>query len=184
MNQRQNDLNNAIHILRNAELDGREGLPEELFLAISGLIPIANIDLLIINERKQLLLSRRNDAFFEQSWHIPGGCMRYGESFEQRLQKTALRELGTEVEFLSEPLAVRNVLRGKKASLKHPDERGHNIAILYQCRLPENFQIDNGTKKEDDDGYLKWFDELPSDFMQIQMVYSKELSPWIHKEEI
>lgn len=179
MSCKQDELNNAIHILRNAQLDAKNGLPEELFLAISGLVPIANVDLLITNERKQLLLSRRNDMFFDFSWHIPGGCMRYGESFEQRLQKTALCELGTEVEFLPDPLAVRNVLRGKKFSLEYPNERGHNVAILFQCRLPDGFQINNGKKTEMDNGYLKWFDKLPQDFMKIQMVYEAELSQWI-----
>ena len=70
------ELEDAVELLRNAELDARNGMTEELFWMISALVPIPNVDLLIMNEKGQLLLSRRNDDFFEKSWHIPGGCLR------------------------------------------------------------------------------------------------------------
>ena len=183
MSSHTDQIHEAIQILRCAELDGRNGLPEELFLAISGLVPLPNVDLLILNQKKQLLLSRRCDAFFEKSWHIPGGCMRYGESFEHCIQKTALREIGTELTFDPEPVAVRNVFRGANTALEHPNERGHNVAILFCCWVPDTFQINNSGKSEDEDGYLRWFNTLPSDFMKIQHVYLDVLKPWIEKKE-
>jgi len=172
------ELSDAVEVLRRAQLDGHDGLTQELFLLVSALVPIPNVDLLVVNQQNQLLLSRRNDEYFQKSWHIPGGCMRYGESLEQRIQATAQRELGSQVRFDSEPIAVRNVLRGENTSQRYPKERGHNIAILYQCWLPEDFHIDNGSKTEDQDGYLRWFDHLPEDFMQIQCVYKDILEPW------
>lgn len=51
----------AVQILRKARLDTDTGMPQELFLLLSGLIPLSNVDLLITNERGQLLLTRRND---------------------------------------------------------------------------------------------------------------------------
>lgn len=172
------ELTNAVELLRNAELDARNGLTEELFWMISALVPIPNVDLLIVNESGQLLLSRRNDTFFEKSWHIPGGCLRYGEDMATRIQETAKRELGCEVQFDPEPLAVRNVLRGENPRQSHPKERGHNVAILYRCRLPEGYCINNGDKTNDDNGYLQWFRKLPPDFMKIQSVYNDVLRPW------
>lgn len=172
------ELIQAIQILRHARLNGRDGLPEELFLTISGLVPLANVDLLITNKNGRLLLARRNDPFFQLSWHIPGGCMRYGQSFEECLQQTARREIGAELEFNPEPIAVRNVLRGENSTLEYPNERGHNVAILFQCWLPDGVQIDNCNRSEQDDGYLRWFERLPDDFMQIQKVYGKVLRPW------
>lgn len=172
------ELKDAIELLRNAEIDGSNGLTQELFWMISALIPIPNVDILIVNEKGQILLSRRNDGFFEKSWHIPGGCLRYGERLLTRVQETARRELGCEVVIEPDPLAVREVLRGENSYQRHPKERGHNIAILYRCKVPSNYQINNGDKSSDDDGYLKWFDQLPSDFMKIQMVYSDILHPW------
>lgn len=172
------ELINAVELLRNAELDARNGLAEELFWMISALVPIPNVDLLIVNERGQLLLSKRNDGFFEKSWHIPGGCLRYGEELVTRVQETAKQELGCEVEIDPEPLAVRNVLRGENPQQIHPNERGHNVAILYRCRLPEEYRINNAGKTQEDNGYLQWFDCLPTDFMKIQHVYDDVLEPW------
>ena len=172
------ELEDAVELLRNAELDARNGMTEELFWMISALVPIPNVDLLVMNEKGQLRLSRRNDDFFEKSWHIPGGCLRYGEELTVRVQETAKRELGCEVEFDVEPLAVRNVLRGDNNLQTHPKERGHNVAILYRCHLPDGYCIDNGDKTSDENGYLQWFDELPHDFMKIQSVYDDILRPW------
>lgn len=172
------ELKDAIELIRSAELNGSNGLTEELFWMISALIPIPNVDLLIVNERGQLLLSRRNDRFFEKSWHIPGGCLRYGEKLLTRVQETAKRELGCEVVIEPEPVTVRDVLRGENPHQIHPKERGHNIAILYRCKVPLDYQINNGDKCSDDDGYLRWFDQLPSDFMKIQLVYGDILRPW------
>lgn len=171
-------LKDAVELLRNAELDARNGLTEELFWMISALVPIPNVDLLVTNESGQLLLSRRNDGFFEKSWYIPGGCLRYGEELTACVQETAKRELGCEVAVDPKPLAVRNVLRGDNSAQAHPRERGHNVAILYHCILPEGYCIDNNGRDGNDDGYLQWFDELPPDFMKIQSVYYDILRPW------
>ncbi len=129
------ELEDAVELLRNAELDARNGMTEELFWMISALVPIPNVDLLVMNERGQLLLSRRNDDFFEKSWHIPGGCLRYGEELTVRVQETAKRELGCEVEFDVEPLAVRNVLRGDNNLQTHPKERGHNSLRFFTVAI-------------------------------------------------
>lgn len=109
--------------------------------------------------------------------------MRYGESFEHCIQQTALRELGTLLRFDPNPIAVRNVLRGANYALEHPNERGHNIAILFRCQVPDTFEINNHGKTEDEDGYLQWFDQLPCNFMKIQHVYLDVLKPWIEEKE-
>lgn len=172
-------LQQAVELLRNAHLDARDGLPEDLFLLVSSLVPLPNVDLLITDKAGRLLLARRSDRFFGTSWHIPGGCMRYGETLEHCLQRTARREIGCEVLFEREPVAVRSVFRGPNPDLPHPNERGHNIAVLYRCALPDSFLPDNGRLDEADDGYLQWFSSLPRDFMEIQHVYDDVLKRWI-----
>lgn len=168
----------AVKTLRQAKLDTDNGMPQELFLMLSGLVPLANVDLLITNEQGQILLTRRCDPWYQPSWHIPGGCMHYGEDFLHCVQQTAMRELGTKVIVSEVPVAVRNVIRGVDRSKEYPRERGHNVAILFACRMPESWEIDNGDKAEADDGYASWFDVLPEDFMEIQHVYSDVLRPW------
>lgn len=173
---------NAVDVLREASLNTDAGMPEELFLLVSGLVPLANVDLLITNEYGQLLLTRRKDSWYQQSWHIPGGCMHYGESFEHCVHETARRELGTDVTVSPEPIAVRNVIRGVDCSKEYPRERGHNVALLFECKLPKGWRIDNGTKEKSDDGFAAWFDNLPDDFMKIQQVYMDVLKQFLKKE--
>lgn len=179
------ELKVAVNVLREAQLDCSAGMPEELFLMISAMVPLANVDLLVTNNRNQILLSRRNDGFFQKSWHIPGGCMRYGETFEDRIRETALREFGTNVCVQKNPITVKNVIRGKNDAQRFPNERGHNVAILFKCTFEEDFAPDkyNEGKTEEDDGFLKWFDVLPDDFMEIQKVYADVLKEWTRMEE-
>ncbi len=179
MSELSHELQHAVESLRCAHVDGRQGLPETLFLLVSSLVPLPNVDLLITDKAGRLLLARRNDRFFGTSWHIPGGCMRYGETLEHCLQRTARREIGCEVLFERDPVAVRSVFRGPNPDLPHPNERGHNIAVLYRCALPDSFLPDNGRLDEADDGYLQWFSSLPRDFMEIQHVYDDVLKRWI-----
>lgn len=48
---------------------------------------------LILNERKQLLLQKRRDNGF---WSYPGGSMELGESFEECAKREVLEETGLE----------------------------------------------------------------------------------------
>lgn len=168
-----------ISYLRNAKLDTDFGMPQELFLLLSGLIPIVNVDLLIVNSKKQILLVKRKDAWYQNSWHIPGGCMHYGEDFMHCVQETAKRELGTMLKVEPEPITVKNVIRGVDNTKEYPRERGHNVAVLFKCIMPDTWNIDNGDLTENDNGYMAWFNKLPDDFMEIQHVYDNVLQSWI-----
>jgi colanic acid biosynthesis protein WcaH len=109
--------------------DPRRGLPEELFLFVSGLVPIINVDLLIRDDAERILLTWRDDRHYGAGWHVPGGIIRFGEPAEDRLRITAARELGAEIDFDPAPLAVEQFL--------HPEwkQRGHFVTLLYRCRL-------------------------------------------------
>ena len=172
----------AVEILREAGIESEEGLSEDLFLLVSSLVPLPNVDLLVTDKDNRILLTRRNDEFFQKSWHIPGGTMRYGESFDTAIRKTAQRELGCTIEYNPTPIAVRNVIRGQNLKQRFPRERGHNVAILFRCFLPENYVIDNRERSEDDNGYIKWFEKLPDNFMKIQYVYKDVLGEWIKEK--
>jgi len=65
--------------------DPRQGLPEELFLFVSELTPMINVDLLIKNDRNETLLTWRADNFYGPGWHIPGGIIRFKESASSRI---------------------------------------------------------------------------------------------------
>lgn len=104
--------------------------------------------------------------------------MHYGETFRHCIEETSQREIGTVVAWEEKPIAVKNVIRGVDEEKAFPRERGHNVAIMFRCRVPAGWQINNGGKRACDDGYLAWFDKLPPDFMKIQHVYDDELDSW------
>lgn len=162
------------------------GLPEELFVFATTLMPVPNIDLFITNQSGQVLLTWRDDRYYGIGWHIPGGYIRMRETLESRIQKTALNEIGAKVDYDTEPIVVREAfVNESRPWLKNQLERAHNISLLFQCRLPDGFEIDNGKLQEHDAGYAKWFDSIPSDLLKAHKdLYGDIFDKWFSKREI
>ena len=151
---------------RENNLDFRKGLPEPLFLFATTMMPVANIDLLITNDNREVLLTWRDDIYFGKGWHIPGGCMRIKETIEERVQKTALDEIGSKVMYDKTPITVRESFADKdRPWLSNQLERSHNISLLFAAKLPEGYVIDNNGRQEHEAGYMKWFTNVPSDLL-------------------
>jgi len=106
-----------------------KGLPEEVFLFISTVTPLVNVDLLIKDEQNRTLMTWRDDEYSDAGWHIPGGILRFKETIASRVKAVARQELGADVRFKEHPLAINEVI--------HPSRRvrGHFISLLYECTL-------------------------------------------------
>lgn len=50
--------------------------------------------------------------------------------------------------------------------LKNHLERSHNISILFDCRLPDGFEVINKFADEHTAGYLRWFDKTPPNLLE------------------
>ena len=70
----------AVAVINECLPDSRAGLPDDIFYLVSRLTPMINVDLLIVNERNEKLLTWREDQFYGPGWHIPGGIIRFKES--------------------------------------------------------------------------------------------------------
>ena len=90
--------------------DPKLGLPDEMFHFISRTTPLVNVDLLIKDERNRTLLAWRNDAYCERGWHIPGGIIRFKETFEERLKKVVELKIGTSVDVNPSPIAINELI--------------------------------------------------------------------------
>ncbi len=88
------NITDAIAILDRQVSNPSAGLPDELFFFISRTTPMVNVDLLIKDENRRTLLAWREDSIAGTGWHIPGGIIRFKETFEQRIQKVAQLEVG------------------------------------------------------------------------------------------
>jgi len=73
------DIHEAIAFLDKQILNPRLGLPGEVFLFISRMSPMVNVDLLIKDENSRTLLAWRDDVFSGAGWHVPGGVLRFKE---------------------------------------------------------------------------------------------------------
>jgi len=165
----QNVLN---QYLQQHNIDPKSGLGDELFLFVSSLTPIVNVDLLVYNKQGQFLLTRRNDSHCGVGWHVPGGCVRFKETFEERVRKVAEKELGiTDLTFEHKPIKVFEIFSNKKREIINQNERAHFITLVFRCKAPVDYQIDNGSLNESDAGYIKWFDKVPEDLLEIQDCY-------------
>ena len=154
-------------------ISAHTGLGTELFHFVSSLTPIVNVDLLVYNSKGQFLLAMRNDPHCGKGWHVPGGCVRFKETFNSRIREVAKKELNlTEFTYDKEPIKVFEIMWDKdQRNLEHDDERAHFITLVFKCYAPDSFTIDNLGKSENDAGYLRWFDKLPDDLLNIQNCY-------------
>lgn len=168
----------GVDLLRKLDINARAGLPEDVFLLISSLTPIPNVDLLVTNEENQVLLSWRDDPYCGTGWHIPGGCIRFGERMVERVHKTAIQEFGFDVEVDPIPIGIQDAILPPRPELPWPNDRGHHISILFDCKLPPYSVVDNGGKSESDPGYLKWFSKFPPNLLPIHLGYGEVLNPW------
>lgn len=158
-------------------VDPVNGLPLDLFEFSTALLPFVNVDLLIQNSQGQILLSWRSDAHYGTGWQIPGGIIRMMETIDERIRKTAIREIGATVSYDSEPVAVHeNLIRAYRGGLRNQLERAHNIALIYKCRVPEGYAIDNGDKAETDEGFLRWFEKFPDNLLECHKVLKDDVA--------
>ena len=135
-------------------------LPEEEFLQISSKTPLVNVDLMIINEYGELLLSWRDDEYCGTGWHIPGGIIRHGETMRERLEITARAELGIIPVFDDTPCRITEIFLEQ-------EYRNHFISHLYRgrCKKKDIEIVDHPEKPGD----LCWFDAYPEN----GLVYSQ-----------
>jgi colanic acid biosynthesis protein WcaH len=156
-----------IEALERAIGDPRGGLPEDVFLFVSRLIPMVNVDLLIQDDRGRTLLTWRDDEHFGSGWHVPGGLIRYKEPAADRIRACAREELGAEVSFEDAPVFVmETILRSR--------ERGHAVSLLYRCRL---MTPTDGAREAASDppaaGQWRWHEAAPVDLLAVQRQYAR-----------
>jgi colanic acid biosynthesis protein WcaH len=160
----------AMELLDSWAGDPSAGLPYELFLFISSLVPMVNVDLLIQDDAGQVLLTWRDDEIYGAGWHIPGGVIRFSETVEERIRATALEELGAEVTFDPTPVMEQSVAPARKV-------RGHHISLVYRCRLrtvpDESLRFAGGAPSR---GQWAWHGRCPADMLPFHKRYCRFFS--------
>lgn len=161
------ELKHLVEEMRKYITDPTKGLPEEIFQFVTEVTPMVNVDLLVRDERGRILLAWRDDSFCGRGWHIPGGIIRLKESFEERIQKVALNELGCTVDFSDEPIEIRPIIH------KEQKTRGHFVTFIYECRVSGEGSIKNEGRKPGEVGYLEWHERFPDTMIPVHSFYKK-----------
>jgi colanic acid biosynthesis protein WcaH len=163
------NINEAINFLDECVPNPKEGLPDEIFYYISRTTPLINVDLLIKDEKGRSLLGWRDDQYTGRGWHVPGGIIRFKENAETRIKKVAEIEIGAQVRFDPNPIAINEIIK------KEGKIRGHFISLLYKCSLLSTFVPENRGLTETDPGFLKWHDKCPDNLLSWHEIYRKYL---------
>lgn len=164
------DLADLIARLDAALPNARGGLRHDLFLLVSRLTPMINVDLLIHDAAGRVLLTWRADAYYGPGWHVPGGIIRFRETAATRIAAVARIELGAEVEAEAEPCKISELFA------PHRDVRGHFVSLLHRCTLIT--PLDKGMKFSGGvpmNGQWHWFDRCPDNLIPVHEIYR----PWL-----
>lgn len=74
-------------------------LTKEQFLSVINLTPLISIDLILINEQKQVLLGKRLNRPALNYWFVPGGRIVKNETIRQAFDRIVRKETGLDLEF-------------------------------------------------------------------------------------
>jgi len=76
----------------------RSLLPPAEWLQLVKHAPLVSIDLIIQDEEDRVLLGWRNNEPARETWFVPGGVIRKGESLDEAFRRVAQSELGLHIE--------------------------------------------------------------------------------------
>ncbi len=161
-------INQAIRLIESRIRNPAKGLPEDIFLFMTRVSPVINVDLLIKDKQGHTLLTWRDDGFYPAGWHIPGGIVRYKETISDRIKAVAVSELGVKIKFKKEPSAINEVIHPKRLN------RGHFISLLYESQLisplDKAIRYEKGVPKP---GEWAWHKRCPKNIIPVHKMYRK-----------
>ena len=155
-------MKDLISQVENKIKSPEKGLDEKLFLFLTRLTPIINVDLLIkdFKNQKTLLSWRKKGEVYNPGWHIPGGIIRFKETMIDRVNEVAKIELNTKVKIYPGPIKISEIFLKQK-------NRSHFISLLFLCELKKKVSDKNMKKLK-----LKWFKATPKNIIKPHKIYN------------
>lgn len=136
-------------------------LPWPLFRFVTEVAATANVDLLVEDPGRGVLLAWRDDPF-GAGWHVPGSILRHREEIAHRVAACARDEIGAEVDADLRAAALVQIF----------DDRGHSVSIC--CRASLRGEPGRRVVEADEapsPGDLRWFRAPPEDLYPSHRVY-------------
>ncbi len=121
------------------------------FLRIVEATPLVSIDLILRNERGEVLLGRRNNKPAQGLWFVPGGRIRKNERVAEALRRISRRELGVEIP-QAKLLGVFDHLYPDNF-LGAPDVSTHYVVLGMEAAWPVGANV----QADDQHDEFKWW---------------------------
>lgn len=113
-------------------------LPDETFKSVIQHTPLISIDLIVRNEKGEVLLGRRVNAPAKGYWFVPGGRVRKNETLDDAFVRLVKEELGIESGMTRTDAKFLGVFEHfYKDCVFNIDLNTHYIVLLYQMNLFE-----------------------------------------------
>jgi colanic acid biosynthesis protein WcaH len=126
-------------------------LEKERFLQVIDATPLVSIDLLVFNERNEVLLGRRINKPAQGFWFVPGGRILKNERVAEALKRISLHEIGVSPS-ASELVGVYDHIYADNFA----DAAGintHYVVIAFKFSLPSGASLAPDPQHSD----LKWW---------------------------
>ncbi len=141
-------------------------LPWPLFRFVTEVAATPNVDLLVRDEARGVLLGWRDDPF-GKGWHVPGSIIRHREEIAHRIRACAKDEFGCDLAVADNPCAVIQIF----------DDRGHSVSLCFEASLagaPGRRVL--GGDDAPDAGDLRWFRSAPERMYPSHLVYREVIN--------
>ena len=147
-------------------------LPWPLFRFITEVTATPNVDLVVHDAAKGVLLAWRDDPF-GAGWHVPGSIIRHREEIAHRIAACATEEFGCALEVAAGPFALVQIF----------DDLGHSVSLCFKAKLAGD--LGKPVRNPHDSpkaGDLCWFLEPPEQLYPSHLVYRDLLGTVLRAE--
>lgn len=135
-----------------------ERLTDSEYKEIYSKTPRACVDVLIKTNSGGTIFSRRAYEPEKDKWHIPGGTLYKGESYQEAAERIAHEELGAKVK-AGEVLTATTYFNNER----------HDVIIAVEAQLLDSSLSPN----PDDTTAVSEFFEIPADCTDHNIVYER-----------
>ena len=145
------------------KIEARNGIGQDLFLAISQLTPSVNVDLIIKSaDETSTLLTWRDDEYYGPGWHVPGGVIRFKEKMIDRVHKVAITEFNRKLLHVKGPIGFHEMFNTTR------DVRGHFVSFVFSVKLNEPPDSKLQVVSDPFHGGWHWFEKCPENLIPNQ----------------
>ena len=161
-NLSQEEIKDLAVLLLKKISQPERGLGTELFKAIIAVVPQVAVEAVIvddINNPTKVLLTPRDDHDYPKACHLPGGFIRYGETFLQRLTSVIKTELNVGIKKVKDTMIVYNLFER--------NNKRHIIGLYFLVQLSANPNVAH-----------RWVDYIPKNIVKHHKDFLKSYFRW------